>query len=50
MIDEGRYSEALVKISNLGKGQITCIPSKDVFTLIKKEIRDDPAFLIDGPA
>lgn len=39
----------LVKTSNLGKGQITCISSKDVFTLIKNEIVNDPTFLIDGP-
>ena len=39
----------LVKIANLGKGQITCISARDIFDLIKNELKNDPAFLIDGP-
>ena len=39
----------LVKISNLGKGQITCIRTKDIFTLIQNELKNNPTFLIDGP-
>jgi aminoglycoside 3-N-acetyltransferase len=39
----------LIKISNLGKGQITCISSKDIFSLIQNELKTNPAFLIDGP-
>jgi len=39
----------LVKIKNLGKGQITCISARDTFDLIKNELKNDPSFLIDGP-
>lgn len=39
----------LVKIVNLGKGQITCISVKDTFVLIQNELKNDPAFLINGP-
>jgi len=39
----------LVKTANLGKGQITCIPARETFDLIKNELKNDPSFLIDGP-
>jgi len=36
----------MTKTSNLGKGQIVCISSQNTIELIKKEIKDDPNFLI----
>ncbi len=42
-------SLGLVKIENLGKGQITCISARNTFDLIKNELKNDPTFLIDGP-
>ena len=38
----------LVKVSNLGKGQIVCISALDSFNLIKNELKTDPFFLTKG--
>ena len=38
----------LIKESNLGKGQISCISAKDTLTIIKSELKNDPNFLIKG--
>ena len=38
----------LAKIANIGKGQIVYISAKDTFELIKKEIKIQPNFLING--
>ena len=40
--------KGLVKIANLGRGQIVCINAKDTLELIKAEIKTDPNFLIQG--
>ena len=37
-----------VKISNLGRGQITCITAEDTLEIIKNEIVIQPNFLITG--
>jgi len=37
-----------VKISNLGRGQITCITAENTLSIIKNEINIHPNFLIDG--
>ncbi|MEW6044790.1 MAG: AAC(3) family N-acetyltransferase [Thermoproteota archaeon] len=47
--DKKARSLGLVKISNLGKGQITCVTARDTFNLIQNELKNDPSFLIDGP-
>lgn len=39
----------MVKTSNLGKGKILVMTSKDMYNLIKKQIESNPAFLINGP-
>jgi aminoglycoside 3-N-acetyltransferase len=38
----------LIKISNLGKGQILCYSSSDIFRVIENEMKEDPNFLIKG--
>lgn len=38
----------LVKIVNLGKGQIVSITAKDTFNLIESELKLNPSFLIKG--
>lgn len=38
----------LSRVSNLGRGQITCVTARDAFNLIKIEIREHPDFLIKG--
>ena len=37
-----------VKISDLGRGQITCITADDTINIIKNEIKIQPNFLING--
>ena len=38
----------LAKTANLGKGQIVLISARDVFELIKSEVKTNPTFLIEG--
>jgi len=38
----------MVKISNLGKGQVICISAKDTLDIIFEEIKTEPDFLIKG--
>lgn len=38
----------LVKIADLGNGQIVLISAKDTFELIKRELKTNPSFLIKG--
>jgi len=47
--DKKAKEGGLVQTANLGKGQIVCISAKNTFELIKKEILNDPEFLIMGP-
>lgn len=38
----------LTKTANLGKGQIVLISTRDTYNLIKKELQNNPSFLIEG--
>jgi len=42
------HTKGLVKVCNLGKGQIVCISAIDTMNLIKNEIKHDPFFLVKG--
>lgn len=46
--DNKARERLLVKSTNLGKGQIVLIKSKDIFELIEMEIKEDKSFLIKG--
>lgn len=47
-LDEKAKKNGMVKISNLGKGQIVCINAREMVELIKKELDRNPTFLIQG--
>lgn len=38
----------LVHVTNLGRGQVTCISTNDMENLIKNELEKNPSFLIQG--
>lgn len=46
--DRKAKKTALAKTVNLGKGQVVSISARDTFDLIKKELKNDPNFLIVG--
>lgn len=46
-LDSDLFKKKMLKKSNLGKGEITCVSSKDIFDIVSKKIKDNPFYLIN---